>query len=84
MTFTLKVLLCTAVLLFFVMMAIDAQRSEVCFEPLKVGPCEAPTLRVYFNQATMRCEEFFWGGCQPNGNNFETLPECGAACRVDI
>jgi papilin len=47
---------------------------------LKVGPCKAAFQRYYFNSATQNCELFYWGGCQPNDNNFMTLEECQKVC----
>ena len=59
--------------------------QEVCGLPKKVGPCKAAIPRFFFNTKTEECESFIWGGCQPNGNNFETLEECEATCEpVDV
>lgn len=63
----------------------DCQKScpvYNCSEPQKVGPCRAAINRYYFNSVTRKCELFSWGGCQPNGNNFETLDECKKTCPV--
>ena len=51
-----------------------------CEQPKKVGPCYAIKPRFYYNQETGQCESFDWGGCQPNGNNFETIGMCVAMC----
>ncbi|XP_041374546.1 BPTI/Kunitz domain-containing protein 4-like [Gigantopelta aegis] len=53
---------------------------SVCQEPLKVGPCRAAIRRYYYNRTTGRCQRFFWGGCQPNGNNFSSYFQCYRTC----
>lgn len=60
------------------------QPNEVCFDPKKVGPCKALKPRWFYNKNTRQCESFNWGGCQANGNNFETEKECQKTCSVDI
>ncbi|XP_035675275.1 uncharacterized protein LOC118415011 [Branchiostoma floridae] len=53
-----------------------------CLDPKKVGPCKALIPRVFFNKETGQCEDFTWGGCQSNGNNFKTMEECENTCAV--
>lgn len=53
---------------------------KVCAEPKKSGPCKAAVPRWYFNSETGMCEQFTWGGCQPNKNNFKEEIECKKAC----
>ncbi|VDO08493.1 unnamed protein product [Rodentolepis nana] len=36
--------------------------------------------RYAYNPSTRRCEIFTYGGCQGNGNNFETEEECERRC----
>uniref|UniRef100_H2YTU9 BPTI/Kunitz inhibitor domain-containing protein n=1 Tax=Ciona savignyi TaxID=51511 RepID=H2YTU9_CIOSA len=52
----------------------------VCMLIPAPGPCKASHLRYYFDRAAMSCQKFYYGGCNGNGNNFETLDECNAAC----
>ena len=56
----------------------------ICQEPKKVGPCRAAFPKWYFNQELSKCEEFIYGGCQANGNNFGTYNECSAACEPKV
>jgi hypothetical protein len=56
------------------------QEGEVCSLPPDPGPCDATYTRWFFNPESGRCERFTWGGCEGNGNNFETLKECMAGC----
>ncbi|XP_048414329.1 tissue factor pathway inhibitor 2 [Stegostoma tigrinum] len=45
------------------------------------GPCKALIQRFYYNRYTQNCEEFEYGGCSGNANNFKTLKECTRHCR---
>ena len=44
------------------------------------GPCTNNTLRWYYNYVVGRCEQFTYGGCDGNQNNFETLHNCLQQC----
>ena len=44
------------------------------------GPCTNNTLRWYYNYAVGRCQQFTYGGCNGNQNNFETLHNCLQQC----
>ncbi|TRZ01831.1 hypothetical protein DNTS_004273 [Danionella cerebrum] len=45
------------------------------------GPCRGLFNRFFFNMTSMRCEPFFYGGCQGNENNFHNLEECLEYCK---
>ncbi|KAL3195690.1 hypothetical protein MRX96_001812 [Rhipicephalus microplus] len=53
-----------------------------CDEPKYPGPCAGHFPRYYFNNASKNCEQFVFGGCQANGNNFESVDECMNRCWV--
>ncbi|VDN08782.1 unnamed protein product [Dibothriocephalus latus] len=55
-------------------------RHDVCTLPLETGHCRAAFRRFGFDAGTGKCEEFIYGGCGGNGNNFETLEECQRMC----
>jgi len=55
-------------------------KNEICKMAMDAGPCFALKPRFYFNFATRRCEEFIYGGCKGNANNFMTMQECISGC----
>ncbi|XP_028514961.1 tissue factor pathway inhibitor [Exaiptasia diaphana] len=58
------------------------QTCDPCFQPKDPGPCFGSFERYSYNIETNQCEEFIYGGCQGNGNNFNTLERCHQACVV--
>ncbi|XP_015682427.1 kunitz-type serine protease inhibitor kunitoxin-Tel1-like [Protobothrops mucrosquamatus] len=55
-------------------------RPEHCDLPVEPGPCEAKMPRFYYNSALKHCQEFNYGGCRGNDNNFKTKDECHYTC----
>jgi hypothetical protein len=53
---------------------------DLCRLPLDAGPCDGAIPRFYFNAERGLCDEFIYGGCMGNENNFATLEACHAAC----
>ncbi|XP_076639644.1 kappaPI-actitoxin-Avd3b-like [Colletes latitarsis] len=51
-----------------------------CLLPLDHGPCRANVPKYGYNPDTDRCEQFLYGGCMGNGNNFDSLSECKQIC----
>uniref|UniRef100_A0A0K8RF07 Putative salivary kunitz domain protein n=1 Tax=Ixodes ricinus TaxID=34613 RepID=A0A0K8RF07_IXORI len=45
------------------------------------GPCRAIIPSFYYDRVTKTCSVFLYGGCEGNGNNFETEKECLEKCR---
>ncbi|KAL4230529.1 Serine peptidase inhibitor [Mactra antiquata] len=58
--------------------------TDVCYQPKKSGPCEALLERYFYNTETCRCENFYWGGCEANGNMFDNLTECRNTCETPL
>ena len=53
---------------------------ETCGLEKDVGPCKALLERYFYNPKTNVCEEFSYGGCGGNKNNFESKEACQAEC----
>ncbi|TRY62158.1 hypothetical protein TCAL_03701 [Tigriopus californicus] len=51
-----------------------------CSLKVDKGPCMAAIPRWFFNEKSKRCEQFYYGGCQGNGNNFVTQTGCQRQC----
>ncbi|XP_048259323.1 PI-actitoxin-Afv2b-like [Haliotis rufescens] len=62
--------------------ALSAGSRASCHLPKVVGPCEALILRYFYNTSTGLCENFYYGGCRANANNFQTLADCVALCQA--
>ncbi|XP_064888151.1 kunitz-type protease inhibitor 4 isoform X2 [Columba livia] len=53
---------------------------DFCYLPSVCGNCKALFRRFFFNTTSHQCEEFIYGGCGGNRNNFKTESECFQAC----
>ncbi|KAJ0183780.1 hypothetical protein K1T71_000203 [Dendrolimus kikuchii] len=58
-------------------------RRKSCFLRPDTGPCRADIIQWYFDVKQRRCYRFFWGGCQGNGNRFETEKDCSNNCYLN-
>ncbi len=58
--------------------------GDVCGLPPDVGPCDGVCPRYFFNAESGQCEEFIFGCCEGNANNFPTLEACEAACQSGV
>ncbi|XP_056438873.1 tissue factor pathway inhibitor 2 [Gadus chalcogrammus] len=54
--------------------------NGVCLLQVDEGPCRALIPRYYYNTITQKCEEFHYGGCNGNANNFKSYKECLKTC----
>ncbi|XP_049613719.1 kunitz-type protease inhibitor 1 [Syngnathus scovelli] len=54
--------------------------TSYCLAKAKVGPCRAAFPRWRYNAAERQCQQFIFGGCKGNLNNFLTQDECVMAC----
>lgn len=61
--------------------AYKSKDSSICDLPKVVGPCRGAFRKFYFNKDSGECEEFLYGGCGGNENNFETKNECEEKCK---
>jgi len=58
----------------------DCPEVDVCQLPAVIGLCEAVIPRWYHDNEKGECVQFNYGGCDGNGNNFETEEQCRNAC----
>lgn len=62
--------------------AVAQKSTEVCHRAPRRGPCLGSLNRWFYDPKTNSCKQFVYGGCQSNGNNFETFPICRDHCVV--
>ena len=60
----------------------DCPKPDLCNLPPDTGRCRAFFRRFYFNPKSGECEEFIYGGCNGNENNFRTQEECEQTCSL--
>ncbi|KAL1235586.1 Papilin [Trichinella pseudospiralis] len=51
-----------------------------CLHPKDPGPCNEHHQRWFFDNASQSCQQFIYGGCGGNGNNFKSHSMCTAKC----
>ena len=49
----------------------------------EIGECRAALPRWYYNINSGKCEQFIYGGCGGNENNFGTNDECEGNCTTN-
>ncbi|CAB1332796.1 unnamed protein product [Coregonus sp. 'balchen'] len=54
--------------------------EAVCDLPVNHGSCFAMLVMYYYNTEERNCRIFHYGGCQGNGNRFETREQCQQTC----
>ncbi|XP_058051172.1 kunitz-type protease inhibitor 2 isoform X2 [Ahaetulla prasina] len=62
--------------------ALAAAESQLdrCHSPKMVGPCRASFHRWWYNTTSQMCQEFTFGGCRGNANNFFSEQDCFQTC----
>ncbi|KAK6470943.1 protein AMBP [Huso huso] len=59
------------------------RNEDSCKLPQDQGPCFGYETRFFYNATLMTCQEFSYGGCLGNENNFVTEKECLQSCRTE-
>jgi len=59
---------------------VDPTLSEKCQQPMDSGVCKGSRVHWFFDTDTEQCQEFNYGGCPGNENNFASKVECLSAC----
>ncbi|XP_023020991.2 kunitz-type serine protease inhibitor 4 [Leptinotarsa decemlineata] len=54
--------------------------KDMCRLPKLTGECRAHMQRWRYDPATGTCDQFTYGGCRGNENNFITEEACMATC----
>ncbi|XP_069685814.1 inter-alpha-trypsin inhibitor-like [Periplaneta americana] len=54
--------------------------KEICTSPLDSGTCRGSFSNLGFSPEAGSCVEFIYGGCNGNGNRFNSLKECHMTC----
>ncbi|KAF3430423.1 hypothetical protein E2986_10746, partial [Frieseomelitta varia] len=55
-------------------------RPDFCFLPDEHGPCSEEHVKWFYDSREGVCKQFRYGGCQSNGNNFNSREECEYRC----
>uniref|UniRef100_A0A6B0V1G4 Putative bpti/kunitz family of serine protease inhibitor n=1 Tax=Ixodes ricinus TaxID=34613 RepID=A0A6B0V1G4_IXORI len=56
-------------------------KKDRCYLKHKTGPCKASLPMYYYDNNTLQCRQFIYGGCDGNANRFATIEECKKACK---
>ncbi|XP_066141086.1 papilin isoform X3 [Euwallacea fornicatus] len=54
--------------------------ADPCEQSKAEGPCRGQHRRYFFDKASGQCQEFTYGGCRGNNNNFLSLEACRQKC----
>lgn len=61
-----------------------AGKPNFCFLEEDPGICRGLITRYFYNNQSKQCEQFKYGGCLGNQNNFETLDACRSTCEDPV
>uniref|UniRef100_A0A8C6D1W3 BPTI/Kunitz inhibitor domain-containing protein n=1 Tax=Moschus moschiferus TaxID=68415 RepID=A0A8C6D1W3_MOSMO len=57
-----------------------ASKPDFCMEPILTGVCKAVMVRYFYNASAGLCDQFIYGICGGNKNNFPSEKECMETC----
>ncbi|KAE8596240.1 hypothetical protein XENTR_v10016024 [Xenopus tropicalis] len=58
----------------------ETEVPKACRMDPDEGPCRGFLKRYAYNMQTMKCEQFYYGGCYGNDNNFKDKASCMDFC----
>ncbi|KAI5748262.1 hypothetical protein M8J77_023592 [Diaphorina citri] len=58
----------------------EKDTGNPCEQPIERGDCNGNYPRWAFNKEAKSCEQFYYGGCKGNGNNFQSESACLEKC----
>ena len=61
--------------------ATTSAERPLCSLNADTGPCRAQKNRFFYNNTAGECQEFVYGGCKGNANNFESIEDCESRCK---
>jgi len=61
----------------------DDDNGMACTQQREVGPCRGTFKRWYYDTKTKQCQEFYFGGCRGNSNNFFKYEDCVRRCHQE-
>ncbi|KAH9279199.1 Kunitz-type serine protease inhibitor [Echinococcus granulosus] len=67
-------------LFLLVVISYSEARIDPCKQPIKAGMCLGYFPKWGMNQETGQCEEFIYGGCGGNMNQFDSKEQCELLC----
>lgn len=53
---------------------------DACEQHKEEGPCQGNYRRWFFDKESKTCDEFIYGGCKGNNNNFLSESACKQKC----
>lgn len=59
---------------------VDFLPADVCNMDKDVGPCDDFGAVWYFEYNSRTCRRFLYGGCDGNGNRFDSREDCESRC----
>ncbi|KAF7259322.1 hypothetical protein EG68_03561 [Paragonimus skrjabini miyazakii] len=69
-----------ALLVCFLMVEQSGALQQRCLLPPERGPCMGRQTSYAYDPRSGQCVKFVYGGCQGNGNRFESKEECENQC----
>ena len=59
-------------------------KPKECYRPFYHGRCSALLTRWYYDRERNKCQQFVYGGCDSNHNNFLSKDACKRLCLDDL